>query len=191
MACISAHMDALDDVSSTTVESFCSIAVSIPGMELQDKQRLVLSLVLRQVGQIWHRLVFYYQMPPWNLAALTDPRLPPESRRFVSSTFRSGLECCTGVASRSLQGLFPDEEAFKSSLCQRVLRTMFSRARSQTIAVEERFKRSRVHAATSSGNPQSIATICSNHVLSEAFSLHNQLRDATGGARSVGQSLPG
>ena len=192
MACISAHMDALDDVSSTAVESFWFIAFSVPGMELQDKQRLVLSLVLRQVGQIWHRLVFYYQLPPWNLAALTDPRLPPESRRSVSSTFCSGLECCTGVASRSLQGLFPDEEAFQSSLCQRVLRTMFSRARSQTIAVEERFKRSRVHTATSSGNPQSIATICSNHVLSEAFSLHNQLRDATGGARSVGPAkVPG
>ena len=61
-----------------------------------------------------------------------------------------------------------------------VLRAALERARSQTISVEERFKRSRQHSATNAGSVPSLSTICSNHIASEAASLHSQVHQMTG-----------
>ena len=52
--------------------------------------------------------------------------------------------------------------------------------RSQTIAIEERFKRIRTHAASNAGHPQLASTVCSNHVLREAQTLHALARRAAG-----------
>ena len=134
--------------------------------------------MLRQVGQLWFRLVFYYLLYPWKLTRFIHPRVDEADQNSEGELFFSSTTCCIGVPLVPLRNQVKSAADLASH--KKFLRTGFNCARAQTIAEEEGLKRSKVHSSTVSGNPQSLATVCSNHVLSDAVSMHSKLKTMLG-----------
>ena len=108
------------------------------------------------------------------LDKLPDPRVDEADQESEGESFCSSTTCCIGVPLVPLRNQVKSAADLASH--KKFLRTGFNCARAQTIAEEEGLKRSKVHSSTVSGNPQSLATVCSNHVLSDAVSMHSKLK---------------
>ena len=141
---------------------------------------MVAAGVLRQIGQIWHRLVLHYSHWPWRLAALSDSRVDMAQKMAVAEECVSATPCCMGVALLPLQQRLQSGSDLLSAGNHKLLSCMFHATRTQTISVETRLSRSRAHSASAAGNPPTLATICSNHLISEAGSMHHQLQEICG-----------
>ena len=158
----------------------------LQGCSWDERRTVMASSLIRQVAQLWHRVVWYYQLYPWCLSAIIDERVGDDERSPIVNAFTKALPCCIGLSLLPLQNMC--KHGLQRSGLSKVLSVSFRRARSQTIAVEERFSRSRVFAATNSGNPPALSTICSNHMLSEAGSFHNQIAERVGAVVPPGAS---
>lgn len=131
------------------------------------------SSVLRVVGNIWERFVRYFQHWPWKLGMLADGRVSEAKQQEIADTFYDKRICCVGRAvGKPLQLVTTCGQDLLSPKKKQFLSSLFLHARSQTVPVEERFKRARTSSASNSGHAQHASTICSNHTLAEIKSSH-------------------
>lgn len=138
----------------------------------------VLVLMVRIACQSWHRFIAYYHHYPWPLARIVDSELTPEERRDAADQFVHGTcrDCLDEGFSEPLSDHIEDPTDLFDSSWERMLRSSFNHVKTQTIPVEECFKRSRVNSWSSHGKSQHAATIASNHFLGELRSKHTFCR---------------
>ncbi len=148
------------------------------GVNWQAEEASAFLTLMRQIGGVWYRLVFFYSHYPWTLCALVDPRVDRAVRSAVARSFLRKGPCCIGQALVPWQSRVHAAADVDQPWLQKLLQTALRTVRSQTIPVEKLFKQSKTHSSSTSGHLQNLSTICSNHILSTASSLHNQLRDS-------------
>ena len=147
-----------------------SMLEALGGLTMVDKRQLR-SGALKVMGQVWHRLWQYLQHFPTRIAKTCDDRETMESRQSVAREFTETCPLCrVGLDALHSRGdPMADEE-------QRYLKGVMRSAKLQTITIENKFRKMRLHATSNHGAIQLASTKSSNHVLSEARSLHNTLK---------------
>lgn len=147
------------------------------------------------------RFIEYYLHWPWPIGKVADERLPLAVRQGTGRRFVSLKRCCVDpFAGEAILAAAPTLPRLMSVGMLRFIASLYFHMKSQTIPVEERFKRIKLHASSSSGAVVNASTMASNHTLAEGKSLWRQAMDLQGhrtprtrvkGARgSVGAPTP-
>lgn len=167
-----------------------------------ESRKHIQTIVLRLKSNIWFRLYRFYKHWPWPLAVACDSRASRAKQLEPILRLFQARPCCLdgGVAGPLAADLMSEEELLSPGRKRAFLTAFFQQAKSQTIAVEERFKRVRTSSQASSGHTQQIPTMTSNHVLGELRSVHASRLAAKGvqtgphrgkkGKRSAKISMP-
>ena len=113
---------------------------------------------------------------------MADARLSEADRNANKQQFAETSPCCIGERLAHLQRAAMDEHgdidddainAIQGDIdLQQVVSALLFHTSSQTIPVELLFRRVRLHSSSNGGNVQTVATISSNHMLSETRLLH-------------------
>lgn len=131
--------------------------------------------VLTICSRLWYRLVRYYQLPPWPLGQLANDNVSELRKDQVVRDLLDANLCCLdagcGARLRSRGVTF---QGARHGRQNRLLRNMFMHMKSNTIPVEERFKRIRVHSWNNHGRAQDAATMKCNYGLGEWRSMHTE-----------------
>jgi hypothetical protein len=129
--------------------------------------------VLRLVCQQWWRLIYFYLFWPWPLAKIFDERLDQSIIWGIVQLFFDLDQCCVDeMCGIPIKKRIKSASDFLTGKIHEFLRDLFFHLKSQTVPVEERFGRIRSHAWANMGAAPMASTLRSNHMLSEAKSLH-------------------
>lgn len=144
-------------------------AVWTPEMRLK-----VQMITLRLMANVWYRLVHHYKLWPWPVAKVLDDRVPEDEQLSIAEQLFFANECCLdeGVCISLQNHMTCGADLVREGHLRTLAQSVFNHCKSQTIPVEERFKRVRTHSACNSGVAHSAGTIASNHVLRELKTLH-------------------
>ena len=103
-----------------------------------------------------------------------DPKEDIDERSSIAEVFFHANECCLdeGVGIPLQQLMTRTSEALDDGPLRHFAFSLFNHAKSQTIPVEERFKRVRTNSASNAGACHYASTVASNHVLREWKTMH-------------------
>jgi hypothetical protein len=103
-----------------------------------------------------------------------DPKEDNDERLAIAEVFFHANECCLdeGVGIPLQQHMTRTSDLLDDDPLRHFAFALFNNTKSQTIPVEERFKRVRTNSASNAGACHYASTVASNHVLREWKTMH-------------------